>query len=465
MSDNMAHLAALSPLDGRYRNDVAGLASYFSEAALFRYRLRVEIEYLIFLSRSPRVGFVPALDVQQQASLRALYRQFSDADALAISAWDRKVNHDVKAVEYWIRAQLDELGLSKWNEAVHFALTSEDVNNLAYGLMVREARDLVILPAIGAILGRLRELADAEAATAMLARTHGQPATPTTFGKEINVFFARLRRANDEILNLKITGKLNGASGTFAAQQIALPEVDWITFSRAFVRSLDLEPLLLTTQIEPHDNLAALCDALKRANTILIDLCQDIWRYISDGYLTQAQRAGEVGSSTMPHKVNPIDFENAEGNLGIANALLEHFARKLPISRLQRDLSDSTVLRNLGPTFGYSLLGYQRALRGLNKIAVRRETLQADLIAHPEVLAEALQTILRRVGYPEPYEALKALTRGRALNLADLHRFIETLAIDESVKAELRALDPSSYTGLAAKLARLREEGTPGNWA
>ena len=458
MSDDIHRLGALTPLDGRYRADVAALASYFSEAALLRYRVQVEVEYLIFLSRTRHINFVPPLDPGQQAALRALYRQFSDADALAIAAWDRKVNHDVKAVEYWLREQLERLGMSRWQESVHFALTSEDINNLAYGLLVRDARDQVILPALGRILGRLRELADAEAATAMLARTHGQPATPTTFGKELNVFFMRLRRASDAIRELRLTGKLNGATGTFAAQVVALPDVDWLTFSRAFVRSLDLEPLLLTTQIEPHDSLVALCDALKRANSILIGLCQDLWRYISDGYLVQAPRPGEVGSSTMPHKVNPIDFENAEGNLGLAEALLEHFSRKLPISRLQRDLSDSTVLRNLGVAFGYSLIGYQRTLRGLSKVAVGHERLRTELAAHPELLAEAVQTILRREGFPEPYETLKQLTRGRELSLELLRQFVEGLAITDTVKAELLALTPEAYVGLAARLARLRDD-------
>ncbi|MEI8309008.1 MAG: adenylosuccinate lyase [Chloroflexales bacterium] len=455
--NNMAQLAALSPLDGRYRNDVSALVSYFSEAALFRYRVRVEVEYLIFLARSPRVGFVPAFDAAQQAGLRALYRQFSDADALAISAWDRKVNHDVKAVEYWLRERLDELGLGTWKEAIHFALTSEDVNNLTYGMLVRDARDAVLLPALGLIETRLRELALGEAASPMLARTHGQSATPTTFGKEMNVFLARLRRAVAEVSAVKLTGKLNGASGTFAAHVAALPEVDWQTFSAAFVRSLDLDPVLLTTQIEPHDTLASLCDAIKRANTILIDLSQDCWRYISDGYLSQAPKPGEVGSSTMPHKVNPIDFENSEGNLGIAIALLEHFSRKLPISRLQRDLSDSTVLRTVGAAFGYSLIGYQRLLRGLSRVAVRREALLADLANHPEVLAEAVQTILRRVGYPEPYEALKGLSRGRSMTMEDLRMFVGGLDVDDSVKAELLALSPEAYIGLAVRLATLLE--------
>ena len=452
-------LTALSPLDGRYRKDVAELEAYFSEAALFRYRARVEIEYLIFLTKARDVTFVPKLDAQAAAELRGLYRAFHAEDAERIAEWDRQVNHDVKAVEYWLREQLDKLGRGAWKEAVHFGLTSEDVNNLAYALLLREARDMLLLPALGQLGAALHDLALREAATPMLARTHGQPATPTTLGKEIAVFVARLRRAHAALGQVKLTGKLHGATGTFAAHAAALPNVDWPAFGRAFVRFLDLEPVELTTQIEPHDSIAELCDALKRLNTVLIDMCQDVWSYISDGYLVQAARAGEVGSSTMPHKVNPIDFENAEGNLGLANALLEFFSRKLPISRLQRDLSDSTVLRNLGVACGHSLFAYRRAQRGLGKLDVDYERLRADLQAHPEVLAEAIQTILRRESYPEPYEALKRLTRGRALTLADLHAFVDTLDVPEAVKAELRALRPEEYTGRAAELARTIVKG------
>jgi adenylosuccinate lyase len=452
---NRSDLESLSPLDGRYRRDVARLEAYCSEAALFRYRVQVEVEYLIFLTRTRSVGFVAKLEAQQQAKLRELYRNFSAEDAQAIAAWDRRVNHDVKAVEYWLRERLDALGLGAWKEAIHFALTSEDVNNLAYALMAREARDQVLLPALQQLIARLRELSWGEAETAMLARTHGQAATPTTMGKELAVFRARLQRAADDLAGLRLSGKLNGATGTFAAHHAALPAIDWIIFSRGFVRTLDLEPMLLTTQIEPHDTLAALCDALKRANTIVIDLAQDCWRYISDGYLVQAVQAGEVGSSTMPHKVNPIDFENGEGNLGLANALLEHFSRKLPVSRLQRDLTDSTVLRNLGVAFGYSLLAYQRVLKGLGKVRVDRERLRADLVAHPEVLAEAVQTILRRENYPEPYEALKRLTRGQALTTESLQRFVDDLDVSAAIKDELRRLQAEEYTGLAAQLARL----------
>jgi adenylosuccinate lyase len=447
-------LTTLAPLDGRYRPDVAALEAYFSEAALFRYRVRIEIEYLIFLTKARDVTFVPPLSPQAVAELRGLYRAFRAEDAEEIAVWDRKVNHDVKAVEYWLRERLTKLGLDDWREALHFALTSEDVNNLAYALMTREARDLVMLPMLGELGAALHELAVREAATPMLARTHGQPATPTTLGKEIAVFVARLRRAQAALADVKLTGKLNGATGTFAAHAAALPDMDWLTFSRAFVRMLDLEPVELTTQIEPHDSLAELCDAFKRTNTLLIDLCQDIWRYIGDGYLVQAPKAGEVGSSTMPHKVNPIDFENGEGNLGLANALLEFFSRKLPISRLQRDLSDSTVLRNLGVAFGHSLFAYRRIQKGLSKLSVDHERLTEDLRAHPEVLAEAVQTILRREGYQQPYEALKGLTRGHALTLGDLRAFVDTLEVSESVKAELRGLTPEGYIGLAPKLAR-----------
>jgi len=447
-------LTTLSPLDGRYRPDVSALEAYFSEAALFRYRVRIEVEYLIFLTKARDTVFVPPLSPQTVAELRGLYRAFRAEDAQEIAEWDHKVNHDVKAVEYWLRERLVRLGLGDWREAVHFGLTSEDVNNLAYALMVREARDLVLLPTLGELGAVLHGLALREAETPMLARTHGQPATPTTLGKEIAVFVARLRRGHTALADVKLMGKLNGATGTLAAHAVALPNVDWLTFSRAFVRMLDLEPTLLTTQIEPHDSLAELCDALKRLNTVLIDLCQDIWRYIGDGYLVQATKAGEVGSSTMPHKVNPIDFENSEGNLGLANALLEFFSRKLPISRLQRDLSDSTVLRNLGVAFGHSLFAYRRVLQGLGKLSVDHERLIEDLRGHPEVLAEAIQTILRREGYREPYEALKGLTRGQALTLDDLHAFVETLEISEAVKAELSELTPEGYIGLAPKLAR-----------
>jgi adenylosuccinate lyase len=338
---------------------------------------------------------------------------------------------------------------------VHFGLTSEDVNNLAYSLIMRESRDTVLLPVLRELEEHLYGLIDGEAETAMISRTHGQPATPTTMGKEIAVFLSRLQRATETLANVTTTGKLNGATGTFAAHTAAYPTIDWIGFSKAFIRFLGLEPVLLTTQIEPHDSLAEMCDAYKRLNTILMDFCQDMWRYISDGYLVQASNAQEVGSSTMPHKVNPIDFENGEGNLGLANALLEFFSRKLPVSRLQRDLSDSTVLRNLGMACGYSLIAYRRILKGARKVGVNHDYLISQLQDHPEVLAEAIQTILRRVGYPEPYEALKGITRGHAPSLDDLRTFVSTLDIDEATKAELLSLVPERYIGLAPTLARL----------
>ena len=452
-----AALTAISPLDGRYRRDVEALSGHWSEAALWRYRVRVEIEYLLFLSRSTRINLVPPLDGQQAGALRNIYRQFSLDDAAAIAVWDRKINHDVKAVEYWLREKLADHGLSEYQEAVHFALTSEDVNNLAYALMVQETRDTVLLPALGDVLGQLRDMQIELAESPLLAKTHGQPATPTTMGKEIAVFAARLNRALGVLAQTRLTGKLNGASGTYAAHVAALPQIDWITFSNAFIKFLGLEPTLLTTQIEPHDTLIEATDALKRVNTILVDVAQDMWRYISDNIFGQSAVAGEVGSSTMPHKVNPIDFENAEGNLLLANALLEFFGRKLPLSRLQRDLSDSTVLRNVGVAFGHSLFAYRRLLRGLRKLAFNAERAETELREHPEVLTEAIQTILRRERYPEPYEAMKKLARGRQITLADLHTFINELDVSDDVREELLALRPETYIGLASKLARRRE--------
>jgi adenylosuccinate lyase len=446
-------LTCLSPLDGRYRADVAALEAYFSESALMRYRVRIEVEYLVMLSKARDVATVAKLDAEHVAQLRGLYRNFSSSDAAAIAAYDAKVNHDVKAVEYWIRDQLDAFNLGHLKEMVHFGLTSEDVNNLSYSLMVREARDLVMSPAIGEVMNHLHRMAVEEAATVMPARTHGQIATPTTFGKEMAVFLTRLQRARDTLNAIPLTGKLNGATGTLAAHAVALPNVDWATFSRAFVRTLDLEPVMLTTQIEPADSLAEVSDALRRICTILIDLDQDLWRYVSDGFLVQRPKDGEVGSSTMPHKVNPIDFENSEGNLGLASAMFEFFSRKLPISRLQRDLTGSTVLRNLGVAFGHMLLACRRTSKGLAKVSPNRDSMYTHVVAHPEVLAEAYQTILRRENVKEPYELLKQLTRGKQqVTLKDLHDFIETLPISKDIKAELRQLTPEGYIGIADKL-------------
>lgn len=452
----LALLDTLSPLDGRYRTATEPLRAYLTEASLYRARVQVEVEYLIFLARSSAVNFVAPLDPAQQGKLRALYRQFSPDDAAAIAAWDQRVNHDVKAVEYWLRERLAAWGMEQWNEAIHWALTSEDVNNLAYAILVRDARNKVLVPAIRDIYTALRDMAVQYADIPMLARTHGQPATPTTLGKELNVFAHRVGRANEALVNVTLTGKLNGASGSYSAQAAALPNVDWLRFTQAFVRFLELTPVLLTTQIEPHDTLAELCDAVCRVNTILLDLDMDLWRYISDGYFVQRPNPNEVGSSTMPHKVNPIDFENSEGNIHIANALLEMMSRKLPISRLQRDLSDSTVLRTLGVAFGHSLVAYTRTLRGLDKLQANEERIAADLRSHPEVLAEAIQTILRRENYPEPYEALKQLTRGRTLTLENIRQFVQELSISEEAKQHMLALTPETYTGLAAKLARMQ---------
>ena len=451
----LSALETLSPLDGRYRTEMEPLVPYCSEGALYRARVQVEIEYLIFLARSPSITFVPAMSPQQQGVLRNLYRQWNTQSAEGVAAWDRKVNHDVKAVEYWLREKLVQQGMSQWLEAIHWGLTSEDVNNLAHALLLRGARDDVLVPALHDVEMELRRFAFRYAETPMLARTHGQAATPTTLGKEMNVFVHRLHRAVDTLLQVPLLGKLNGATGTYAAQYAALPLVDWMRFSRAFIGSLQLDVTMLSTQIEPHDAVAEFCDALRRTNTILLDLDQDVWRYISDGYFVQAAAANEVGSSTMPHKVNPIDFENSEGNIALAGALLEVFSRKLPVSRLQRDLSDSTVLRNLGVAFGYSLLAYRRTLKGLGKLRVDDARTQHDLAEHPAVLAEAIQTILRREQYPEPYEALKRLTRGTTPTMVDIEAFIDGLEVSDEVKRELHALRPETYIGLAVKLARL----------
>ena len=456
VNSEFAPLNTLSPLDGRYQRDVAALIPYCGESALYRARVQIEVEYLVMLTRTRNLPFAPPLEPAQQNQLRQLYLTWNDDSAAAVAAWDRRVNHDVKAVEYWLRERMTALGLQRWHEAIHWALTSEDVNNLAYALLLREARDQVIIPALRVVASTLRQMALDEADTVLLARTHGQPATPTTLGKEMNVFAHRLHRAIQGLATIQLTGKLNGATGTYAAQVVAAPQVDWPAFTRAFLKLLDIEPVLLTTQIEPHDTIAELCDALRRANVILLDVAMDMWRYISDGYFSQVSVAGEVGSSTMPHKINPIDFENSEGNLHLANALLEVLSRKLPISRLQRDLSDSTMLRNLGVALGYSLLAYRRTARGLGKLAVNADAMLADVQRHPEVLAEAIQTILRRENYPEPYEALKRLTRGQTPTLATIHAFVETLDVTPAVRDELLALVPENYTGLAAKLARLK---------
>ncbi len=450
-----AALLALSPLDGRYAAKVAALRPIFSEFGLIHARVRVEIEWLIALAAEPGIAELPAFGDAQADRLRALWQDFSPADAARVKEIERTTNHDVKAVEYFIKERLQsDATLAKALEFVHFACTSEDINNLSYALMLGQARQDVLLPRLDELVATLRELAHAHAALPMLSRTHGQSASPTTVGKEIANVVARLQRQRAQLAAVAICGKINGAVGNYNAHVASYPDVDWPAFAQRFVQSLGLEFNAWTTQIEPHDYIAELCDAHKRIGTIAIDLCRDIWGYISLGYFRQAVVAGEVGSSTMPHKVNPIDFENAEGNFGIANALLEHFAAKLPVSRWQRDLTDSTVLRALGTAFGHALIGFDALQRGLGKLGANPDRLAADLDASWEVLAEAVQTVMRRHGLPNPYEQLKALTRGQGINAVSMRQFIESLDLPDGDRQRLLEMTPASYTGLAAELAR-----------
>ena len=453
MSD--AQLLALSPLDGRYAGKVDALRPIFSEFGLIKARVTVEVEWLLALAADPGIVELAPFSDAAVARLRAFAANLSTADAARVKEIERTTNHDVKAVEYLIKERLKgdtELGPAL--EFVHFACTSEDINNLSYALMLAEARRTVLLPKLDELIAKLRALAHGHAALPMLSRTHGQTASPTTVGKEIANVVARLSRQRDVLVALPMPGKINGAVGNYNAHVVAYPDVDWAAFSRRFVESLGLQWQPYTTQIEPHDGIAELSDAMKRIDTIAIDLCRDVWGYISLGYFRQAVKAGEVGSSTMPHKVNPIDFENAEGNFGIANALFEHFAAKLPVSRWQRDLTDSTVLRALGMAFGHALIGFDSLLRGLGKLSANLERLSGDLDAAWEVLAEAMQTVMRRHGLPNPYEQLKALTRGHGITEAAMREFIETLDLPADAKARLAALTPASYIGLAERLAR-----------
>ncbi len=465
MSD--AQLLALSPLDGRYAGKVDALRPIFSEYGLIKARVKVEVEWLLALAAEPGIVELPPFSNAAIARLRALADDLSVADAARVKEIERATNHDVKAVEYLIKERLKSLPptgsgddaehtfpeLAPALEFVHFACTSEDINNLSYALMLNEARQQVMLPKLDELIQKLRAMAHAHAGLPMLSRTHGQTASPTTVGKEIANVVARLQRQGETLAGALIAGKINGAVGNYNAHVAAYPNVDWTTFSRRFVESLGLDWQPYTTQIEPHDGIAELCDAQKRIDTICIDLCRDLWGYISLGYFKQAVKAGEVGSSTMPHKVNPIDFENAEGNFGIANALLEHFAAKLPISRWQRDLTDSTVLRALGTAFGHALIGYDALLRGLNKLSANPERLAADLDAAWEVLAEAVQTVMRRHGLPNPYEQLKALTRGHGIDESSMREFIASLDLPADAKQRLLEMTPGSYTGLAERLA------------
>jgi len=449
-------LTALSPLDGRYGSKTAPLRDFFSEYALIKYRVIIEIEWLKALAAEPAITEVPEFSAEDIALLDGIVDNFSVADAGRVKAIEATTNHDVKAVEYFLKEKIrPDAGILAVSEFIHFACTSEDINNLSHALMLKGARDGVLLPALEKLIDRLTALAHELADLPMLSRTHGQPASPSTVGKELANVVYRLRRAWDVTGSVDLMGKINGAVGNYNAHLAAYPEIDWENFAREFVMHLGLTFNPYTIQIEPHDAMAELFDAIARTNTILIDLNRDVWGYISAGYFKQKVKGGEVGSSTMPHKVNPIDFENSEGNLGLANAVLRHLAEKLPVSRWQRDLTDSTVLRNMGVGFGYSLLAYESCLRGLGKLEANPAALAADLDANWEVLAEPIQTVMRRYGVANPYEQLKELTRGKAgLTREALHGFIEGLAVPDTEKTRLKTLTPASYTGLAAELAR-----------
>jgi adenylosuccinate lyase len=448
-------LTALSPLDGRYHAKMGRLRESMSEYGYMRERVRVELAWFEALSDAGLPEFVP-LSAADRAVLAKIGSGFSQADAQAIKEIEKTTNHDVKAVEYWIKDQFAaHPALAAACEFVHFACTSEDINNTSHALQLKAAREDAVLPALDGIITRLRAMAHNFADVPMLSRTHGQTASPTTLGKECANVLVRLQAARERIASVKLLAKMNGAVGNYSAHLSAYPNVDWPAFSQSVVEGklgLNFQPYSI--QIEPHDYMAELFDAVARADTILIDWCRDVWGYVSLGYFKQRLKDGEVGSSTMPHKVNPIDFENAEGNFGMANALLRHFSEKLPISRWQRDLSDSTVLRNMGVALGYAVLGYQALTVGMDKLEINRTALDADLDAAWEVLAEPIQTVMRRVGLPKPYERLKEFTRGRAITREAIAQFIETLEMPEAEKAQLRALTPGGYTGLAVQLAK-----------
>ncbi len=455
MPMDLTSLTAISPVDGRYGAKTAELRAIFSEYGLIRYRVLVEIRWLEALARHPGIPEVPPFSSGAEELLASILDGFGVADAQRIKSIERTTNHDVKAVEYYLKERVaDHPELHAVGEFIHFACTSEDINNLAHGLMLGAGREQVLLPEMDAVIETLRELAHRHADQPMLSRTHGQPATPTTLGKELANVVARLRRQREQVAGVALLGKLNGAVGNYNAHRVAYPEVDWPGLAREVVESLGLVWNPYTTQIQPHDDIAELFDAVARFNGILIDLARDLWGYISLGYFKQRTVAGEVGSSTMPHKVNPIDFENAEGNLGIANAILGHLAAKLPISRWQRDLTDSTVLRNLGVGIAHTSIALQSMLRGFAKLETDPRRMAADLDDNWEVLAEPIQTLMRRYGIDQPYERLKALTRGQRIGPAALASFIDGLAIPGAAKAELKSLTPASYLGEAIQLAR-----------
>ncbi len=443
-------LTAISPIDGRYRSKAGALASYFSEYALIKYRVQVEIEYFITLCELP-LPQLKGVDLQMFETFRNIYRNFSEADAARVKEIESVTNHDVKAVEYFIKEQFDKIGgLEAYKEFIHFGLTSQDINNTSVPLSIKDALNDVYYPQIEELIAQLRTYAEEWADIPMLAKTHGQPASPTRLGKEIMVFVYRLERQLEVLKNCPVTAKFGGATGNLNAHHVAYPEYDWKAFGNKFVaEKLGLEREQYTTQISNYDCLGAIFDAMKRINTIMIDMNRDFWMYISMEYFKQKIKAGEVGSSAMPHKVNPIDFENAEGNLGMANAIFEHLSTKLPVSRLQRDLTDSTVLRNVGVPFGHTVIAIQSSLKGLRKLLLNQDAINRDLDNCWSVVAEAIQTILRREAYPHPYEALKALTRtNQAITEKSIKDFIEELNVSEDIKKELRAITPHNYTGM-----------------
>jgi adenylosuccinate lyase len=450
----MNALMAISPLDGRYAEKIQGLRPIFSEFGLIKYRVFVEIRWLQILAELARLPELPKLSSHAIQLLTSIYENFSEKDAERVKNIESSINHDVKAVEYFIKEKIaGNEELNKISEFIHFGCTSEDINNLSYALMLSDARKQIILPALEDILSQLKKFSQEYAKQPMMARTHGQPATPTTVGKEIANVVARLERQIEQLVATPILGKMNGASGNYNALRVAYPNVDWLKISKNFIESMNLKWNAYTTQIEPHDYMAEYFSILTRINTILIDFDRDMWGYISLNYFKQKAVSKEVGSSAMPHKVNPIDFENAEGNLGMANALLDHMALKLPISRWQRDLSDSTVLRNIGVAIAHAVLAYQSTSRGLGKVSPNIEALNADLDQHWEILAEPIQTVMRRYGIPQPYEKLKEFTRGQPMTKQLLQKFISDLPLDEKVKKELLQLTPATYLGYAVELA------------
>lgn len=445
----LSELNAISPVDGRYRSKTQNLAPYFSEEALIKYRVLIEVEYFIALCELP-LPQLTEVDAKVFVPLREMYTNFSTEDALWIKETEKTTNHDVKAVEYFIKSKFDALGLEKYKEFIHFGLTSQDINNTAIPLSTKEAFENVYMPSLIAVIQKLKELSIEWSAIPMLARTHGQPASPTRLGKEILVFVERLEEQMRLLFNVPFAAKFGGATGNYNAHKVAYPNIDWKQFGTDFVEnSLGLHHSFPTTQIEHYDHFAAFFDALKRINNIVLDLDRDIWTYVSMDYFKQKIKAGEIGSSAMPHKVNPIDFENSEGNLGIANAIFEHLSAKLPLSRLQRDLTDSTVLRNVGVPFGHTIIAFEATLKGLNKLLLNEPKFAEDLEKNWAVVAEAIQTILRREGYPNPYEALKELTRtNTVINKESIHAFIETLTISDAIKTELKQITPSNYLGI-----------------